>query len=118
VRVRKRKAQGQVVRGQDRQREFKRQGGTTGLQHQQSRFRSSSRQNLSVVFDESEYPKLGDVSDKDDDRSYQVVCRFVGIELDKRLGFRLLCTNSQISWSREVQQARFMFRNRLQARLF
>jgi len=43
VRVRKRKAPGQVVRGQDRQRVFEQQGGSLAGQERWSRFRSSLR---------------------------------------------------------------------------
>lgn len=43
VRVRKRKAPGQVVRGQDMQRVFEQQGGSLVGQKRRSRFRSSSR---------------------------------------------------------------------------
>lgn len=43
MRVRKRKAPGQVIRGQDMQRVFEQQGGSLAGQERRSRFRSSSR---------------------------------------------------------------------------
>lgn len=46
-----------MVHGQDGQREFERQGGSEVWQHQQSRFRSSSMQNLTVAFDDTVNPK-------------------------------------------------------------
>jgi len=50
VRVRKRKAHGQVVRGKERQRDFKRQGGSSEGQERQSRFRSSSRSHDNAAY--------------------------------------------------------------------
>jgi len=56
VRVWKRKVQGQVVRGQDKQWDFKRQGGSSAGHKRRSRFRSSSRFDQNDLYGEPVNP--------------------------------------------------------------